>query len=181
MAIEGFTIDDFGVRLSMVVFPSGPVRSIEHLKGRENELETIKRALYQPGRHIFIFGDRGVGKSSLGQTAALQYQSSEASPIFVSGSIDDTFKTIIANIANIGLGRSKLERTKRTESFGFEWRGLRWSEGVEVSALEIASQIQSVGDATELLKQVAARHSEKPIVVLDEFDTIQDIQERNKF
>lgn len=181
MTINQFTADEFGQRLSEVVFPSRPIRSIEYLKGRDDELEIIKRALYQSGRHVFIFGDRGVGKSSLGATAAFQYQSSEATPIFVSGSVDDTFKTIVANIANIGLGRSKLERAKRSESFGFEWRGLKWGEGVEISALDIASQIQSIGDATELLKQVAARHSEKPIVVVDEFDSIKDVKERNKF
>jgi hypothetical protein len=47
--------------------------------------------------------------------------------------------------------------------------------------LDVAAQIQSVGDAIELLKQVAAAHSEKPIAVLDEFDTIRDSSERNKF
>lgn len=51
----------------------------------------------------------------------------------------------------------------------------------EVSSIDISSQIHSVGDAVELLKQVAAQHSEKPIIVLDEFDTIKDLEERNKF
>lgn len=181
MAINGFTKDKFGLLLSEVVFPSRPIRSVEHLMGRVNELETIDRALYQSGRHIFIFGDRGVGKSSLGATAAYQYQSSEAEPIFVAGSINDTFKTIISNIANQALGRSRLQSVKQQENAGFEWRGLRWSTGSEISALEIAAQIQSVGDATELLKQVALKHSTKPIVVIDEFDTIVDMEERNKF
>jgi Cdc6-like AAA superfamily ATPase len=179
MTISGFSKDAFGLRLNEVVFPSRPIRSVQHLMGRNDELEIIDQALYQAGRHIFIFGDRGVGKSSLGATAAYQYQSSDAEPIFVSGSIDDTFKTIVANIANQALGRSKLEITKRQENVGLEWRGLKWSSGVEISAMEIASQIQSVGDATELLKQVAAKHSEKPIVVIDEFDAIQNVDERN--
>lgn len=181
MAINGLSKDAFGEQLGKVVFPSRPIRSVQHLMGRDDELETIHRALCQPGRHIFIFGDRGVGKSSLGATAAYQYQSSDAEPVFVAGSVDDTFKTIIANIANQALGKSRLETTKRHENVGFEWRGLKWGCGIEISATEVASQIQSVGDATELLKQVAARHSEKPIVVVDEFDAISDIEERNKF
>jgi len=95
--------------------------------------------------------------------------------------VDATFKTIIANVANIALGRSRTENIKRQETFGAEWRGLKFGSGVEISTLDISTQIQSVGDAVELLKQVALRHSEKPIVVLDEFDAIKDLAERTKF
>ncbi|MFA7351255.1 MAG: ATP-binding protein [Methylotenera sp.] len=181
MIIPELDKEEFGKKLSDVVYPSRPIRSIQHLMGRSHEIDIIERALYQPGRHIFIFGDRGVGKSSLAATAAYQYQSAEAEPIFVSGSIDDTFKTIIANIANQALGRSKTENIKRNESIGIEWRGLRWGGGIEISSLDVASQIQSIGDAAELLKQISLNHSEKPIVVLDEFDTIKEQSERNKF
>ena len=181
MSVHGFNESDFAERLNEVVSPSRPIRSVEYLYGREEYLETIKRALYQSGRHIFIYGDRGVGKSSLGATAALQYQSSDAKPIFVSGSIDDSFKTVIANIANLALGRSRTEDTKSTKNIGIEWRGLKWGGGVVISAIDIASQIQSVGDAADLLREIASKHSQKPIVVLDEFDAIQSVEERNKF
>lgn len=181
MMIPELSKDEFGTKLSEVVFPSRPIRSVQHLMGRSHDLDVIDRALYQPGRHIFIYGDRGVGKSSLAATAAYQYQSADADPIFVSGSVDDTFKTIVANIANQALGRSRTENIKRHENVGLEWRGLKWGGGSEISSLDIATQIQSIGDAVELLKQVASKHSEKPTVVLDEFDTIKDLSERNKF
>jgi hypothetical protein len=181
MTIQNLTKHEFGTKLGEILSPSQPVRSIEYLLGRDDELEAIDRALFQPGRHIFIYGDRGVGKSSLAATAAYQYQSPEASPITVSGSPDDTFKTIIANIATQALGRSMLENVKKNESKGFEWRGLKFGASKEVSNIDIVSQLQTVGDAVELLKQIALRHSEKPVVVLDEFDTISDPEERNKF
>lgn len=181
MSINGITKYEFGNRLNQIVFPTSPISSVEHLKGRDDELERIDRALFQDGRHIFIYGDRGVGKSSLGATAAYLYQSADAEPIFVGGSVDDTFKSIIANIANKALGRSKLETTKTKSDFGFEWRGLKLNDSNEISLLDISSQIHSVSDASELLKQVAVRHSKRPIIVIDEFDTISDIVERNKF
>lgn len=181
MSFGEYTKHDFGTKLSEVVSPSRPIRSIQYLKGREPQLDTIDRALFAPGRHVFIYGDRGVGKSSLAATAAYQYQSVESEPIFVSGSIDDTFKTVVANIANHALGRSRFESIKSESNMGFEWRGLKWGAGVEISTIDIATQIQSVGDAVELLKQVARQHSDKPIVVLDEFDTIAEQSERNKF
>lgn len=181
MFLDEYSKHDFGTKLNEVVSPSRPIRSIQYLKGREPELDTIDRALFAPGRHVFIYGDRGVGKSSLAATAAYQYQSAESEPIFVSGSIDDTFKTVVANIANHALGRSRIESVKQQTNIGIEWRGLKWGAGVEISTIDIAAQIQSVGDAVELLKQVAKQHSDKPIVVLDEFDTIEDQNERNKF
>lgn len=181
LAIRGFSKTEFGEELARVLSPAHPVRTLERLHGRVNELEAIERALFQPGRHIFIHGDRGVGKSSLGATAALQYQSSDASPIFVGGSCDDTFRSIIANIANQAMARSRLETIKRTASTGFEWRGIKFSSGLEVSTRDVVSQIENVSDAADLLREVAARHSEKPVVVIDEFDAINSIDERNKF
>src|SRR5262249_47552822 len=133
------------------------------------------------GRHIFIYGDRGVGKSSVAATAAFQYQSADAEPIFVSGSQDETFNSIIANIAIQALRRSKIDQKKTTASQSMEFRGLRWATGEEISAIDLASQIKTVSDATELLKQVGIKHSKKPTIVLDEFDTIPDQRDRSRF
>src|SRR5688500_8027285 len=117
MTIAALTEDEFGKKLNEVVSSARPIRSVQHLKGRDDQLENIKRALYQTGRHIFIYGPRGVGKSSLGATAAVQYQSSDNEPIFVGGGGDETFSSIIANIAVQALDRSKVESTKRTKTF----------------------------------------------------------------
>ncbi len=181
MAIKGYSEDGFGTKLGEVLSASRPIHSIEHLKGRNKELDTIKKGLYAPGRHVFVFGDRGVGKSSLGQTAAHQYQSSDASPIFVSGSPNDTFNTVIANIVSQAIRRPRTENVKDSESLSVEWGGIKIKEGQERSGLDIASVLRSVGDAVELLKQIAEKHSEKPVVVIDEFDAIGDPVERNMF
>jgi uncharacterized protein len=179
--LQGYSKADFGTKLATVVNAASPVRSVQHLKGRDEQLEEIERALFAIGRHIFIYGDRGVGKSSLAATAAYQYQSVDAEPILVSGSPNETFNSIVANIAIQALGRSKLETRKRQNSVAMEFRGLKWITGQEVSTTDLEDQIKTVGDATELLKQVAQKHSEKPAVVLDEFDTIPDANERGKF
>jgi AAA+ ATPase superfamily predicted ATPase len=181
MAIPGYDENQFGERLNEVLSPSHPINSIENLFGREAQLETIRQALLMSGKHIFIYGDRGVGKSSLGATAAYQYQSSDRLPIVVGGAVDDTFRTVIANIANQALVRNRLESVKSQTSLSLEWRGIGWREGQEISTREIASQIESVGDAVDLLNQVSGRIGGKSIVVIDEFDAIKSDAERNKF
>ncbi|WP_227818248.1 AAA family ATPase [Nitrogeniibacter aestuarii] len=176
-----YSESDFGERLNKVLSASKPINSIEFLKGRDRELETIKRALYADGRHVFIFGDRGVGKSSLGQTAAIAYQSSDAEPIFVSGSPDDSFSSIVANIVARAISKPRTKSVKNSKKISLSFRGLSIGEGEDVSPIDIESNIQTIGDAVELLRQAGKEHSAKPIIVIDEFDTISSLDERNKF
>ena len=64
MAVDGYTKGKFGEELGRILSASRLIQSIEHLKGREKELDTIDKSLYAPGRHVFVYGDRGVGKCS---------------------------------------------------------------------------------------------------------------------
>lgn len=182
MTISGYSTEtEFGEAINQLLSPSRPIQSIQFLRGREEELKNIGRALLADGRHVFIYGDRGVGKSSLAATAARQYQSTDAEPIAVTSGRDDTFKTVVANIANLALGRSKTQTTSQSKNLGFEWRGLKWSAGQEINPTDIMERINSIGDAAQLLHEVGPRHSQKPIVVIDEFDTLGNLEERNKF
>ncbi len=181
MTINSLSKGEFIAKLGEVVSASRPIRSFQRLKGREEDLFKIEKALTAPGRHVFIYGDRGVGKSSLAATAAYIYQSSDAPPIFVSGSVNDTFKTIVSNIVYQALRRSRTETKKSSASLGFEWRGLKLGSSTEVSWPDIANLIHSVGDAAELLKEVETLYAERPVVLIDEFDTIGDAEERGKF
>ncbi|WP_321862544.1 ATP-binding protein [Burkholderia cenocepacia] len=182
MAIFGY--DDstaFGLKLNSVVSPAQPIQSIEHLFGRSNELERIRQALFAPGRHSFIYGDRGVGKSSLAATAANLYQSADAAFIDVSGGPDATLRSIVSNIAIQATKTSRLTKKKTTTSLGAEWRFFKVGKTVETSSVDLRSEIVTLADAVELLREVAAIHSDLPVVVLDEFDRIQSPEERALF
>ncbi|WP_244124699.1 AAA family ATPase [Burkholderia gladioli] len=179
--IRGYSEDEFGTKLGTMLSASRPIHSIEYLKGRDKELETIKRSLYAPGRHVFIYGDRGVGKSSLGQTAAVQYQSASAAPVFVAGSPDDSFSTVIANIVIQALRQPRTESVKSIRSATFDLARVKMSAGTEISAVDIADRIKSIGDAVALLEEVAEKRPGNTAVVIDEFDAILDAGERNKF
>ena len=50
-------------------------------KGASEGPHADRPLLQLPGKHIFIYGDRGVGKTSLAQTAAFLQQSADSSPI----------------------------------------------------------------------------------------------------
>jgi Cdc6-like AAA superfamily ATPase len=51
--------------LTMAFSPSAPVRSLDSFSGRDEQLHRITEAVLQPGRHAVVYGERGVGKTSL--------------------------------------------------------------------------------------------------------------------
>ena len=84
MAIGSYNEDEFQEILYAHLSPSEPISSVQLLKGRTKTLQQIRQALLSPGRHVFIFGDRGVGKTSLAQTAAALHQSADGEAIILS-------------------------------------------------------------------------------------------------
>lgn len=75
--IGNLSEQEFANILHTYLSPSKAIQSEEHLYGRDTQLQPIKEALYSPGRTVFIYGDRGVGKTSLAQTVAFGHQYAE--------------------------------------------------------------------------------------------------------
>jgi len=84
--------------MRQVLSPSRAIDTPELLNGRDDQLREIRKAWYRSGRQIFIYGYRGVGKTSLAQTAAHQHQSSEGVPIRVICEPDTTFNRVLRDI-----------------------------------------------------------------------------------
>lgn len=137
--------------------------------------------MFADGRHIFIYGDRGVGKSSLAATAAIQYQSADASYIDVGCSPNSTLASVVANIAYQAAKVSRINSVTKSVSAGIQTRYFNVTGGVSEVTKNLHDEIHSVTDAVEVLREVSQIHSEKPIIVLDEFDRIQSADERNQF
>lgn len=72
MANGCFGLDDevliikSGVR--EIFTPHTPVNEIAHFFGREDEAARLVSVINSPGQHILVYGDRGVGKTSLAKT-----------------------------------------------------------------------------------------------------------------
>ena len=68
---------DFGLGNESTIIKSGirevftphiPVDEISHFFGREDEATRLVSVINSPGQHILLYGDRGVGKTSLAKT-----------------------------------------------------------------------------------------------------------------
>lgn len=97
--IRGFDRDRFVGVLHTYLSPTSPVQSREHLFGRNKQLQMIQQARCAPGRSVFVYGDRGVGKTSLAQTVAYSHQASAYDPVLLACSPDTTFGSLVAEIS----------------------------------------------------------------------------------
>ena len=119
-----FSEDKFGEQLARVLSPARPLQSQEYLRGRADQLEGIKKALYQKGRHVLVHGLRGVGKSSLAQTSAYSL-SRKYDPVLVSCDETSTFISVVREIFDATIGmRPDIEKRVRELGVSFSRFGI---------------------------------------------------------
>lgn len=172
---------EFAEELHRVLSPSNAIQTPELLHGRTKQLDDIRKALYSPGRQVFIYGHRGVGKTSLAQTAAYQHQSSDKFPIIVGCSSTSTFFSVIQDIAQEAFPPDPRVRASTSQkSFSFGFRGLKAGAGQSVEHGNF-QRPNSLNEAVHLINYVAENHSSSPVVIIDEFDQITDRDEQNMF
>jgi hypothetical protein len=168
------------------ISPTAPIQSEEHLYGRQKQLQQIEQALYAPGRSIFIYGDRGVGKTSLARTVAHSHQSATHKPVLLACSPDSTFSGIIGKVISAlrGTENPKSESTTKVKAtlpikvvpIGFEVEHSR-KPGASAAVYEL-----DLNTAVEILLDIGeTRQGENTVVVLDEFDRIASDTERTRF
>lgn len=167
-------------KLHKVLRPTGPVVSMELLFGREKHVTDLELALYATGRHAFIYGDRGVGKTSLAQTVAFKLQEN-ADPILVGCENDSTFSSVMNDIILRGIPPHENVDTQGW-NIGFTIAGIggvNAGKNTKVNARDF--QIDSVSSAVRALQFLTKVHSKTPYIVIDEFDQIVSETERQKF
>lgn len=173
---------EFGAALNQVLSPANAIQSPEFLRGRSKQLEEIRQALYSPGRQVFIYGFKGVGKTSLAQTAAYQHQSTESFPIAVGCAQQTSCFSVVRDIAREAFPADpRTHKTTSQKSFSFSFKGVANSEKKRTVENERFPAPDSINDAVRLLSYVAENHSKSPVVIIDEFDQIKDRVEQNLF
>ncbi|GAA4879965.1 ATP-binding protein [Ferrimonas pelagia] len=178
MAIAGFTRIQVLERLYEVSSASQPIHSPERLFGRDAELEKLEDALHAPGRHAFIYGERGVGKSSLAHSVACQVQSSDNSPILVTAGPTATLVSILRDV-HAQAQASCRASTVRVDKVSVGIAGLKYESQWQAEQQRL--EVNDIGSALLMLNQLSTWHSTRPVVVIDEFDTIESSAEREMF
>lgn len=181
--IPNSDLPTFAEMVRQVLTISSPIRTPEKLFGREREMQKIELALYTPGRHVFICGDRGVGKTSLAQTAAFMTQSSERPPLCISCDPDFTLESMIEAIITLAKINTPLHQYKNSTILGLNLPLFKIETRFdELETKNISEpQIKNLASAVSALKYLGENYSQKTIVVIDEFDLIKDENEKKRF
>lgn len=175
MSIPGHTKDSLLRILHEQLSPSGPVQSIEHLYGRELQLREIDKALSSTGRQVFVYGDRGVGKTSLAQSAAYAHQSSDSDPILIGCNRSTVFHDIVETIARKVQKADPAIKETATKTRKLKGLGLEIGSDTKYERAEVTAP-KNFNEAVELIGTFVPRHSSKVLVVIDEFDLLAETE-----
>jgi hypothetical protein len=181
MALERLPEEKFAGIMRQVLSPSRAIETPELLKGRDDQLREIRKAWYQSGRQIFIYGYRGVGKTSLAQTAAHQHQSSEGLPIRVICEQDTTFNRILRDIFSRAFPSDpRIIKQKLDAGAGLKLGGLSAEVKKSVEHGD-APEPKSINEAVQITEFLVELHSREPVFIIDEFDQLKSKPEQAKF
>lgn len=182
MAINGCDQDHLKEVLAQRLTPSAHITTPERLFGRARKLTQIERAFNSPGRHIFIYGDRGVGKTSLALTAAYLHQHTSEEPVYVLCGEESTFGSVLYAVGQNALPlRERMETTgaPATISGGIPGLGSAAYKGAEKSVASFG-QPKDINEAVNIIKYVNSRRSGTTVVVIDELERIVSHEEKMK-
>lgn len=176
--LSRFKQHEFATILGRELSASRPITDPQHLLGRHKKLREVDRAFSAAGRHVFIFGDRGVGKTSLALSAAVLHHPSSSEPISVSCDSRSTFRSLIGDVVEEYLSQGSND-------------ALIDYIKIKLSILEVGKKfqpppldevpIESVNDAARLLSLIAEKSGGNFVVIFDEFEHLADEQSKAMF
>ena len=120
------------VRLVAEAFrPAAPIDRRELFAGRSEQIAELFSIVSQPGQHAIVYGERGVGKTSLGLVAAELLGAADVLCAWATCDASDDF----ASVWRKALGEIGLTTTRQSLGFG-EQVGGAWTEPADRLAPE---------------------------------------------
>ena len=182
MSIPNFDHERLKAVLAKWLTPSAHITTPERLFGRIRKLDQIQRAFNSSGRHVFIYGDRGVGKTSLAVTAAHLEQYASEDPVYVVCGESSTFSSIMVSIGVNALPiKERMETQGSKAAFGFGVAGLGsanfTSEGKAIASFDPP---RDINEAINVIKYINTRRKGVTVIVIDELARIKDPAEKKK-
>jgi Cdc6-like AAA superfamily ATPase len=154
--------------LNQVFSPTSPIKQKDFFYGRINQLNKIADAINEEGQHAILYGERGVGKTSLGNIMATSY--TNLYPVKVTCNRQDHFRTLWENALD------NVQFSQKTDGIGFN--------------PQQAEEIVRIGNQLRAIENVRPNHivqilnslpAGKLLFIFDEFDNISSKKARSSF
>ncbi|HUT01934.1 MAG TPA: AAA family ATPase [Phycisphaerae bacterium] len=164
---------DFRARCEQVFTPFAPIELPDFFVGRRDEIDTLVTELGAPGRQVAIYGDRGVGKTSLAMLCSFFANRPEEDTYFMRCTREMTYKDIFGELlrdASAAYVPDKRETTK-SRRHGLRARYAEISRGSNSKSTErILNGAFKIGPG--LLLSIFG--DTDGLLIVDEFDRVQD-------
>ena len=167
-------------KISEVFTPSTPVQDHRFLRGRDRVLLDINDAIARVGSSIVVYGERGVGKSSIARVVS---QFAPGQTFYYSASNRDTFETITAAILNgfdVAWTPESRETSTTTALQGtLDLPGLNAGGKKSQSRTSHEGAIQTKAmTSQEVVRRLPANAS---LIIVDEFERLPIQRDREDF
>lgn len=175
MTVLGTTREEFEAKVKQCLSIT-PIRSRENLIGRDAKLEIVIRALETTGRSVFIYGDRGVGKTSLAATSAETISGGEFDPILIGCSADATFIELLQTAVR------RMHGAIRANSWNVQKKEVFSIVPDMHTAIENGAfgRFTSQNDVIDMLRYLSQFYPSSPVVIIDEVNELLSVDEKKK-
>jgi len=157
-----------GIEVGRVFTPAAPINETALFSGRRDQVRRVIDGINQRGQHVIIFGERGVGKTSLANVLTGYLKTVTLAPRVNCDGADD-YASIWRKVF------SEIELTKKTKAVGFVT--------TEATETQVLSQTLPKKITPELVRQslTLIGGQVQLIVVIDEFDRLPEGPVRRLF
>jgi AAA ATPase-like protein len=164
--------------LGQCLSPENPIRLTQFLKGRDAEFASLEQELRYFGGIPFIFGNRGVGKTSLARTVAQQISHSDREHIYVPCAPGARMLNIFREIALELLNQTVRLADKQELSRKLEIN-LSMNPGIKLTVESRAPKLDKFEDvnmAVRTLREIDALlpNARQTVVIIDELEELND-------
>lgn len=154
--------------------PNKPIDTIELFCGRKDEVNRIVEGINTDGLHVLLYGDRGVGKTSLARiTTVLMENHGNISAHYIKTCDNhDTFVTIVQTLFE-KMGIRCVIKKSSSWDFSFLWNIFRIQNGTKTEYIT-ADNISSPSWVADKIE------NQEGVFLIDEIDVLQDIADKHK-
>lgn len=125
--------------------PSTPVGRLDMLAGRMNQLTDIVSAVSMTGQHVGLYGERGVGKTSLANVLAEVFDNPQLSASFQAVRVNCATEDTFSSIWNTVFAELHDDHHEQTDAWSPE--GVRrYLQGLEPAALIVLDELDRLDD-----------------------------------
>jgi Cdc6-like AAA superfamily ATPase len=154
--------------LNQVFSPTSPIKQKDFFYGRINQLNKVADAINEKGQHAILYGERGVGKTSLANIMATSY--TNLYPVKVTCNREDNFRTLWENALD------NVQFSKKTDGIGF-------SPQQAEEIIRIGNQLREIENLrpNHIVQILNSLPAGRLLFIFDEFDNVSTRKARSSF